>query len=393
MQAPATDPRAVTGDAAGSGEPVLARLVDQVRAARADRSALCIRGAGTKDFYGGAPRGAALEMRPLSGICSYEPTEMVITARGGTPLSEVEAALAEAGQCLAFEPPRFASEDGHGGTIGGAVAAGLSGPARISSGALRDFVLGTVLLNGRGEVLRFGGQVMKNVAGYDVSRVLAGSMGVLGAICEVSLKVLPLPPASATLVFSCPQAAAIERVHQWAAQALPINASTWRAGYLHLRLSGALAAVRAGVTRLAREFDGREMDEALAADFWQRLRDQRDEFFLQARKALDGTGAEAGATVLWRISVPSSRPPLDLPGEVLLEWGGAQRWFLGALPASQVRALAAAAGGHATAFRSRERPQDFLSPLPLILERFHKSLKYAFDPEGIFNPGRLYSWL
>ena len=219
----------------------LQTLVDQVQAARADRRVLDIRGGGSKAFYGGPVQGDVLDLRPLAGIGAYEPSELVVTARGGTTLAKLEAALAEQGQCLPFEPPRF----GPHGTVGGMVAAGLAGPARVSVGGVRDYVLGAKLLNGRGELLAFGGTVMKNVAGYDVSRALAGSMGVLGVICEVSLKVLPLLPSTLTLRLEADQAAAIRRLNEWGGQPLPLNASAWWDGMLVLRLAGAAAAVRA----------------------------------------------------------------------------------------------------------------------------------------------------
>ncbi|HEX7438093.1 MAG TPA: glycolate oxidase subunit GlcE, partial [Caldimonas sp.] len=226
--------------------PALQRLIDQVLGARDRRAALEIRGGGTKAFYGGSPRGEPLDLRPLAGISSHEPSELVVTVRGGTPLAELEAALAEHGQCLPFEPPRFAG----GGSVGGMVAAGLSGPARASVGGVRDYVLGATILNGRGEVLTFGGQVMKNVAGYDVSRLMAGSLGILGVICEVSLKVLPVAPAATTLVFDCDEAHALKQLAAWAGQPLPLHASAWHEGRMHLRLAGADAAVRAAAAHL-----------------------------------------------------------------------------------------------------------------------------------------------
>src|SRR3984885_12534234 len=222
-------------------DPALARLIDQVSIAREQRAPLDICGGGTKRFYGESPAGAPLDMTPLSGITCYEPTELVVTARAGTPLRDLEAALEKHGQCLPFEPPRFAP----GGTVGGMVAAGLSGPARAAVGAVRDHVLGLTLLNGRGEVLTFGGQVAKNVAGYDVSRLIVGSLGILGVICEVSLKVLPMNRATATLCFDWNESRALEQVNLWASQPLPINASAWREGRLHVRLAGAGAAVSA----------------------------------------------------------------------------------------------------------------------------------------------------
>ncbi|WKB51450.1 glycolate oxidase subunit GlcE [Eleftheria terrae] len=360
--------------------PELQALVERVRAAAAEGRRLRIQAGGTKAFYGEPGEDAEpLDVRPLAGISSYEPTELVVTARCGTPLAELEAALAEKGQCLPFEPPRYAE----GGTVGGMVAAGLSGPARAAVGAVRDYVLGATLLNGRAEVLSFGGQVMKNVAGYDVSRLLAGSMGVLGVILEVSLKVLPVAPASATVRFEMDQATAIRRVNEWAGQPLPLHASAWWSGMLVLRLSGAHAAVQAALRKLG----GERVPPEAAADFWDGLRDQRDEFFLQAQTAVDG-----GAS-LWRLSVAPTAAPLQLSGEQLLEWGGGQRWLCTAAPAAAVRDAARAAGGHATLFRGSEQRQGVFAPLPAPLDRLHRELKKAFDPQQLFNPGRLYPGL
>ena len=356
-------------------DPALNSLIDQVRAARARQTPLDIRGGNTKAFYGEAPQGLPLAIQGLRGISSYEPSELVVTVRAGTALAELEAALAEQGQCLPFEPPRFAPA----GTVGGMVAAGLAGPARAAVGGLRDYVLGATLLNGRAEVLSFGGQVMKNVAGYDVSRLLAGSMGVLGVICEVSLKVLPLPVASTTLRFEMGEAAALKQLNTWGGQPLPVNASAWWSGMLVLRLSGAAAAVQSAASRLG----GEVIAADLAAAFWAGLRDQSDEFFVGATKAV-----AAGAT-LWRLSVPQTAAPMALTGEHLVEWGGGQRWVVTTTAAAAVREAAAKAGGHATVFRGN-KAGGVLAPLAPPLMRIHRELKTAFDPDRIFNPGRLY---
>jgi glycolate oxidase FAD binding subunit len=362
-------------------EPALARLIDQVQTARAAKGRLCIVGGNTKAFYGEPVDvlSEVMDMRALTGISSYEPSELVVTARAGTPLAELEAALAEKGQCLPFEPPRFGADSTSFGTVGGMVCAGLAGPARASVGGLRDYVLGATLLNGRAEVLSFGGTVMKNVAGYDVSRLLAGSLGILGAVCEVSLKVLPLLPATLTLRLEMDQAAAIERVNAWGGQPLPLNASAWWDGVLVLRLSGAAAAVSAAHIHLG----GEVVEAELAVTFWQGLRDQTDEFFVGAQRAV---AAGAG---LWRLSVPQTAKPLDLPGEQLIEWGGAQRWLCTALPAARVRTEAAAAGGHATLYRALDKSAGVFAPLAPPLARIHRELKAAFDPDAIFNYGRL----
>jgi glycolate dehydrogenase FAD-binding subunit len=378
-----------------SDDPALRRLIDQVASARARRAPLAIRGHGSKDFYGETPRGEALEMAPLAGISHYEPTELVVTARAGTPLTELEAVLAEHGQCLAFEPPRFslngATQDTstvtplrgaapRGGTVGGMVAAGLAGPARATVGGVRDFVLGAALLSAAGEVMRFGGEVMKNVAGYDVARVLAGSLGILGPIVEVSLKVLPQPPARATLRFEWPEARALQQLQQWASQPLPLRASAWWNGMLVVQLAGAEAAVRAAAQALG----GERIDAATADDFWRDLRDQRDEFFVAAESAV-----REGAT-LWRLSLAAAAPPLAAAGEQLIEWHGALRWIVSHADAGTMRALALAHGGHATEFRGAKRDGVF-TPLAPALARIHRELKARFDPDRLFNPGRLYA--
>ncbi len=378
-------------------DAALDRLVEQVQAARADKTPLDIRGGGTKAFFGGPPNGEPLDVAPLAGISSYEPSELVVTVRCGTPLAELEAALAEKGQCLPFEPPRFAA-GGHssrtvpplggngsgempppGGTVGGMVASGLAGPARAAVGGVRDYVLGAKLLNGRAELLSFGGTVMKNVAGYDVSRMLAGSMGILGVLCEVSLKVLPVAPATLTLRLEMDAATAVKRLNEWGGQPLPLNASAWWEGTLVLRLSGAGAAVRAAQARIG----GEVVDPVLAAAFWQGLRDHRDEFFVGALRAV------AGGASLWRLSVPATTPPLALSGEQLVEWGGAQRWICTTAPAATLRHAAVAAGGHAVLFRATDKSAGAFAPLTPPLDRIHRELKKAFDPDGLFNPGRL----
>jgi len=362
---------------AGS-DPALETIVERVRAAAASRAPLAVAGGRTKDFYGGTRAGEPLDLRPLTGISSYEPTELVVTVRAGTPLAELEAALAERRQCLPFEPPRFAA----GGTVGGMVAAGLAGPARASVGGVRDYVLGATMLNGRAEVVSFGGQVMKNVAGYDVSRLLAGSMGVLGPILEVSLKVMPQPPARATLRFELEQAEALKRVNAWAGQPLPLSASAWWSDMLVVRLAGAAAAVESAAAQLG----GERVDPVLADAFWNGLRDHTDEFFAGATKAV------AHGATLWRLSVPATAPLLALSGEQLIEWHGAQRWIVTTASPALLRDAAARAGGHAVAFRGDKAAGAFAA-LTEPLARIHRELKAAFDPAGIFNPGRLYPGL
>jgi len=345
-----------------------ADLQARVQQAIADRTPLQIIGGGTKAFYGRAPQGEPLSVAGHSGILSYEPTELVVTARSGTPLADVEAALAANGQMLAFEPPHF----GAGATLGGCVASGLSGPRRPYGGAARDHVLGVRLLNGRGEILRFGGEVMKNVAGYDLSRLMVGALGTLGVLLEVSLKVLPKPPVEITLRQDGTAARAIEAVNRWAGQPLPISAALFDGEQLYLRLSGTESGVRAARSRIGGE------PQADGDAFWQRLREHRHAFF-ESRLAL------------WRLSVPPATPPLDLPGKSLLDWGGAQRWLLSDAPSAQIRAAASAVGGHATLFRGGDRTGEVFHPLAPVIASLHQRLKAAFDPDGLFNRGRLYA--
>jgi glycolate oxidase FAD binding subunit len=349
-----------------------------VKTAATEGRALRVRGGGTKDFYGQSLQGDVLDTRAVSGIVAHEPSELVITVRGGTTLAEVEAALAGAGQILPFEPPHF----GPGATIGGAVAAGLAGPRRAASngyyGSIRDFVLGVKLLDGRGEVLSFGGQVMKNVAGYDVSRMIAGSLGTLGVILEVSLKVLPRPVATRTLKLTIRnQAQAIEKLNQWGGLPLPLTASAWFDGDLGLRLEGAEAAVESATRKL-----GGEMVDAIQAErFWQGVRAQTDPFF-------------AGDAPLWRLSVPSTSIPLGVAGSQFIEWGGALRWLRSAAPVAEIRKAALRAGGHATLFRADAATRaatPVFTPLDPVLARIHARLKKSFDPHGVFNRGRLYA--
>ncbi len=349
-------------------DSVLEKLSETIRAAGRSRRALRLRGGGTKDFYGQTLEGEVFDTRAYAGIVAYDPSELVITARCGAKLGEIESAMSERGQMLAFEPPHFGEA-----TVGGMIAAGLSGPRRQAAGALRDFVLGVKIMDGRGEVLAFGGQVMKNVAGYDVSRLMAGALGTLGIILEVSLKALPLPAAEATLRLELPEDKAIETLNKWGGKPLPISASAWSGGELGVRLSGAAAAVAA-----AREKIGGELvDAAQGERFWTGIREQTDPFF-------------RNDAPLWRISVPSTAPPLKLPGEPLIEWGGALRWLCSRADARTVRDAAKRARGHATLFRGGDKSVGVFQPLAPALMKIHKELKREFDPQGIFNRGRMY---
>jgi len=379
-------------------ENILNALTERIRDAAAHHTPVRIQGCGSKDFYGESLQGEVLDTRAYSGITSYEPSELVVTVRAGTPLLELEAALAGRGQCLAFEPPRFASPQGldGGGTCGGMVAAGLSGPARASVGSIRDYVLGVKLINGRAEHLTFGGQVMKNVAGYDVSRLMVGAMGSLGLLTEISLKVLPVAPAEATLVFEIDQARALTQLHHWGAQPLPLNASCWVRDHtapnapelLFVRLRGAVAAVESACTKMLADVPGQRMDNAQAIGDWAACRDLKLAFFTAPTDA-------AEPLALWRLSVPQIAPVLNLPWAQLVEWHGGQRWLWAPESAmQQLRQEAASAGGSATIFIAvhaiKERAKGIFSPLKPAIAQIHQRLKNEFDPVGIFNPGRMY---
>jgi glycolate oxidase FAD binding subunit len=320
-----------------------------------------------------------LDTTLLSGITHFEPTELVITARAGTPLADIEAALAEHQQFLPFEPPHFARSGQ--ATLGGMVASAMSGPARISAGGVRDYVLGATLLNGKSEVLHFGGEVMKNVAGFDVSRLLCGSLGSLGVILDVSLKVLPVAPAQATLRFAMTQDEAITRCNTWAAQPLPLNASAWLPdrsagtgkGVLTLRLRGAQAAVQAASAKLG----GERLPETEASTFWTGLREQTLPWFAS-------TWPGDSQAALWRLSLPPTAPALDLSGTQLVEWFGGLRWLISAAPASIIFEAARQAGGHATRFRGGDPAVPVFAPAQATLLRIQRNLKTAFDPHGVF---------
>ncbi len=350
-------------------------IIDQIaatlRTAAERRQPLHIQGGSSKAFYG-HPRAESaefLDITPYQGIVNYEPTELVITARAGTRLSEIESVLREHGQMLAFEPPHFANT----ATLGGCIAAGLSGPRRASAGAVRDFVLGVRMLDGIGRDLHFGGQVMKNVAGYDVSRLMAGSLGTLGVLLEVSLKVLPLPVMEKTVCLEMNAPQAIEQMNRWAGKPLPISATCHVDGRLYIRLSGADTAIRAAQVQLGGE------SCADSHTFWQTLQEQTHPFF-------------EPAAMLWRLSVESTAPEYHLPGKQLMEWNGALRWLVcqDDTPAHAIREATKAAGGHATLFRSDNHTIPVFQPLTPALLHLHRRLKQQFDPAGILNPGRLY---
>jgi glycolate oxidase FAD binding subunit len=364
---------------AASPDPGLGRIREQVAAAIAARRPLRLLGASTKAFLGGG-RGAGdepLDCTQTRGIVDYEPSELFVTVRAGTPLAELQAALDERRQFLPFEPPTF---DGRA-TVGGMVACGLSGPRRATAGGLRDYVLGTVVLDGRNRLMRFGGQVMKNVAGYDVSRLLAGSFGWLGVIAEVSLKVLPKPAHEVTLVQELTAAQAIRRFNEWGGKPLPVSATSWNGGRAHVRLSGSEVSVIEAAARIG----GERFDPSDAARWWEDLREQRHAYFRADHP-------------LWRLSLSPTTAPLELGAPQWIEWGGALRWC--ALPVAAatpraVRDAAADVGGTAAIHRLPSPvPQAYaefprLPALSPVVARIHERLKDAFDPHRIFGRGAM----
>ncbi len=345
---------------------ISAELKSRVDSAIADRTPVAIVAGGTKQFMGRTIQAEDFDVSGHRGVVSYEASELVLTARAGTTLDTVEATLAEKGQMLPFEPPHF----GDGATLGGTIACGLSGPRRPYAGAARDFVLGVTLVNGKGEILRFGGEVMKNVAGYDVSRLVTGSLGTLGVLLDVSLKVLPIPAEDLTLAFDMDFAEAIQQMNGWATRPIPISGACHDGERLRVRLSGTAGGVKTAAERIG----GERQD---GDNFWRDLREQRLGFF-------------NSPDPLWRLSVPSTAPPLALPGQALVDWGGALRWLKSDADGDSIRSVVSNAGGHATLFKGGDRTGQVFHPLPAKLLDIHRRLKSAFDPDRIFNPGKMY---
>ncbi len=347
-------------------EKFIESAIDRIKAAKASGRPLAIRGGNSKAFYGGAIEGEPLDVSAYSGIIDYEPKELVLTVRAGTPLVEIESVMEREGQLLPFEPPHFAP----GATIGGTVATGLSGPRRPYAGAVRDFVLGARIISGNGEDLRFGGRVIKNVAGYDVSRLMTGAMGTLGVLLDLSFKVLPRATEEITLRYEMDEATAIQRFNEWAGKPLPISATSWCEGVAMLRLSGAAAGIRAAREKLGGE------PVADGAAFWRDLRDHRAAFFDSSEP-------------LWRLSVPSTQAPLGLSLPQWIEWGGALRWVRGSTDVAALRRQVEGIGGHVTLFRHGDKSAGVFHPLAPVLAKIHRNLKAAFDPADILNRGRM----
>ena len=354
-------------------EAALGALQDRIRNAAAAKTPLVIRGGGTRDFYGEAIVGEVLDTTSFEGIVDYDPTELVVTARAGTRVADIDATLAARGQMLGCDAPRL----GAGATLGGLVATGLSGPRRPYAGAVRDLVLGVRVVDGKGDDLTFGGRVMKNVAGFDVARLMTGALGTLGVVTEVSMKCLPLPKAELTHALECTADEAVRRTNEWGGKPLPISATCHHDGKLLVRISGSAPAIEAAVPKIG----GTPVADADA--FWASVRDHTHRHFVSA--------VESGAA-LWRLSVKPTAPHRDLGGEQLIEWGGALRWLVAGArtQAAEVREWAHGNGGHATLFRAADKSAGVFHPLPAPLHQLHRRLKATFDPAGILNRGRLY---
>ena len=368
---------------------------EQILNAAKNKTPLSIEGGGTKSWYGNPNNYAKLDTRSYSGILEYQPEELVITACAGTPLKEIEAVLKEKNQVLAFEPPHF----GENATFGGAIAAGLAGPGRITVGNFRDFVLGARILDGKGQDLSFGGKVMKNVAGYDVSRLLPGSLGTLSLLLEASVKVLPKPAAIATLRCQISQEKALKALNEWAGQPLPLSASCWIGsakggdGELTFRLAGAAAAVKAAIPLMSSLVNASELNEEVAEDFWNNLREQK----------LSAFGNLGANQTLYRLALPAACGPIAISGandDIVLEWHGQQRWIKA--PGDEatftaIKAIANSHGGHATRFRQGANVDPSYQRFTLLTEQAHSKaleavqerLRSAFDPAGVFATKRL----
>lgn len=343
------------------------RLQQAVESALASKTPLMIVGGGSKAFYGRETTGNTLSVNEHRGIVNYHPPELIVTARAGTLLSDLQNELAEAGQMLAFEPPSCNGT----ATLGGTVACGFSGPRRPFTGSVRDFVLGCRILNGKAEVLSFGGEVIKNVAGYDVSRLMAGALGTLGVLLEISLKVLPLPAAELTCGFELDASQALDKMTKFANRTLPVSGLSYDGCRLYIRLSGAEKAVKAAADQTGGDAVTTE------PDYWRQLNEQRHDFFQTDQN-------------LWRLCLPSATPPLALDGSWYYDWGGGLRWLKSEEPEARIFSLAAKAQGHAVLFKGRDRTGDVFQPLTGKLQQLNANIKKAFDPAGLFNPGRMY---
>lgn len=363
-------------------QAVIHQFKEQIQSAISAQKKLNIRGGGSKHWYGDCATGDSLNTKTYSGILDYQPEELVITVRAGTALKDVESALAEKNQYFPFDPPHF----GDGATIGGMIATGLAGPGRGQYGGLRDYVLGVKIMDGQAEVLSFGGNVMKNVAGYDVSRLMPGSLGTLALLLDVSIKVLPCPAKAATLKFEIPADQAIIQMNTWASQPLPLSASAWigdsKNGSLWIRLAGAVAAVDAAISKMQAQLSA-QLIQALEANlFWESIREQTHPFFMDS------------TVPLWRFAVNPLSKPFATEHATIIEWLGGQRWIKADISATKVQELASDHQGHATLFRHNNTTNSVFTPItanPLTapLAIVQQRVRQTFDPHGIFQTGRM----
>lgn len=349
-------------------------LQEQIQTAFENKTPCRIVGGDSKHFLGNTSQGETVTTKNHSGVISYDASELVMTVRSGTRLAEINQILAENNQSLPFEPPAFSND----ATIGGTIACNLSGPARPYTGAARDFVLGTKIINGKGESCQFGGQVMKNVAGYDASRLMTGAYGTLGVILDVSLKVLPVAQTETTIKIAQDVNTAIKTINQLSAKNLPITASCYFDEYLYIRLNSSKQNTQAVSQTICQQTDGIEIDDS--SDFWTNIREQQHEFFNSDKS-------------IARISLPSICNNIDFDGEQLIEWGGALRWLKSDMDINQLRHAVKKLGGHVSAYKNFSDETEFFHELDPALKILHKRLKDSFDPAGILNPSRLYKEL
>jgi len=347
------------------------QLAEQISTAHTDKRVLAICGNGSKNFYANHVHGEPVNIKKHTGIIDYQPSELMISARAGTPLHEINNTLAENNQMLGFEPPNYAQH----ATIGGTIASGFSGPRRAFSGAARDFVLGCKVINGKGEILKFGGNVIKNVAGYDVSRLMCGAFGTLGVILETSLKVLPVPEHEQTQVLELDQISAVKLINKLGNQSLPLSANYIHDGKLYIRLSGN----KNTVNQAAKNIGGETLQSK--ENIWQEICEHTHHFFKKTNENI------------WRLSLPATTTnlPDSLPvHDELIEWYGGLRWIKSDTTSDDIFSLADQLGGHAVLYRTQEETQNRLQPLAPGIKKLHLNLKHAFDPHNILNPGKLY---
>ena len=352
-----------------SNSDYIKTLCASIEQANTAQQTLQIQGGGSKSFYGNEISANTLDVSNNTGIVEYEPSELFITARNGTLLSEIEATLEANNQILPFEPPHFSPS----ATLGGAVACGLSGPRRPFASSLRDCILGVNIVNGKGEYLEFGGKVMKNVAGYDASRLMCGALGTLGVLTQVSIRVAPKPQAEITLALDINQNEALNKMNAWAQTQLPISATYFNNDILHVRI----ASLEKNIEKIHKQIGGEKISSS--EEFWKSVKNHQSEFFQTDQP-------------LWRIIMPNNTPPLSINGESCIEWNGGLRWIITTEDAQHITNQCQAFKGYASLFKANSKPNDCLAEINPNLKKLHLNLKTAFDPNRILNPGRMYSW-